>query len=193
MYEEGKTIYEIADVCKLSRSATYAMIKRSGVPRRKRGPSPRRISVTEMWLRKRYVEEDATLIEMAKEYGCQPQAIAKALERAGIQRRKARVRDSKIIAHYLKHDEFHAVPRLKNAMIWLYGKKCQLPDCGYWLFVDVHHIRGKGFRDRSGRRHTNNRISECILLCPNHHREADNGLISVEDLEKLIQTRKLKT
>lgn len=145
------------------------------------------------WLENQYVVLDRTVPEIAKVYGCCGQVIHFALRHHGINIRKARVRDAKILENYLKSDKFHTVPRLKGAMIKLFGKKCQLPNCSYESFIDVHHLRGNGFRNKSGRCHTNNRITESVLLCPNHHREADNKLISIETLEEIIKTRMLKT
>lgn len=190
---EGKTIYQIAKECGVSVGTIWLRLQKFGIPTKPRGPSPRRISINEMWLRKRYLEEDATLKEIGKEMGWNPQVVARELERIGIPRRKARIRDKKILENYLKSDEFHTTHRLRGALIKLFGKKCQIPDCGYWLFADAHHLEGKGFRDKSGRRHTHNRISGSVLLCPNHHREADNKLISIETLREIIKTRKLKT
>lgn len=150
-------------------------------------------TIDKNWLEDQYVVHDRTVPEIAKLYGCCLQVIHFALRYHGINIRKARVRDAKILENYLKADRFHNVHRLKGAMIKLFGKQCMLPNCSYETFVDVHHLRGKGYRTKSGRCHTNNRITESVLLCPNHHREADNKLIPIETLEEVIKTRKLKT
>ena len=57
-----------------------------------------------------------------------------------------------------------------------YGERCQL--CGYSLSVDIHHIipRAKGGSDD----HEN-----LAVLCPNHHREAEIGILHPEDIKRI--------
>ncbi len=57
-----------------------------------------------------------------------------------------------------------------------YGKICMV--CGYINFVDAHHI----IKQRLGGEHT---VENGIPLCPNHHEEAEYGMISVEELRRL--------
>jgi len=52
-------------------------------------------------------------------------------------------------------------------------KKCMV--CGYDKFVDWHHIIPR----KEGGTHD---VRNTIMLCPNHHREADQGLISKKTL-----------
>lgn len=140
-----------------------------------------------------YVSQNKTMAEIGDMYNCGVSTVKARLVELGIKRRKGVIRDSKIVENYLKIDRFSTVFRLRGALIWLYGNMCQQPGCGYDKFVDVHHLNGKGFRNKMGRCHTNNTISETVLLCPNHHREADNGLISIGTLQEIIKTRTLKT
>lgn len=57
-----------------------------------------------------------------------------------------------------------------------FGAACMI--CGWDVIVDVHHIRP--------RRHAGtNDLDNLIVLCPNHHRMADKGLISPDELNSL--------
>tara|TARA_B100001778_G_scaffold330827_2_gene334038 strand:- start:1352 stop:1726 length:375 start_codon:yes stop_codon:yes gene_type:complete len=56
-----------------------------------------------------------------------------------------------------------------------FGHQCMIEDCGYNKFVDAHHIIAR--KDGGS-----NDPENGILLCPNHHKEADNGLLSQEEL-----------
>lgn len=58
----------------------------------------------------------------------------------------------------------------------LYGERCQI--CGYAISVDVHHLvpRSKGGSDD---------LENLVVLCPNHHREADTGLLRASDIKKI--------
>lgn len=57
-----------------------------------------------------------------------------------------------------------------------YGKRCEI--CGYALSVDVHHLipRSQGGTNDPG---------NLSVLCPNHHREADLGILRPEDIVNL--------
>ena len=55
----------------------------------------------------------------------------------------------------------------------LLGEKCEI--CSYDKFVLVHFIVPK----KDGGLET---LSNAIVLCPNHHKEAQHGLISKDEL-----------
>lgn len=55
---------------------------------------------------------------------------------------------------------------------------CMVPGCGYKTFVDAHHIVK---RSKGGKHYINNGV----LLCPNHHREADHEMFTDEELKSL--------
>lgn len=59
------------------------------------------------------------------------------------------------------------------------GKPYACAHCGYSTHVHIHHIRAvTEFPDETTLIECNN-IDNLVALCPNHHWEADNGLISV--------------
>ncbi len=60
---------------------------------------------------------------------------------------------------------------IKRQIVAMRGHKCEL--CSYNLIVDVHHIVPRRFGE-------NNLPENLILLCPNHHREADYGFLILD-------------
>ena len=63
-----------------------------------------------------------------------------------------------------------------------HGDRCMIPECGWNLAAcDCHHIKSKS----QGGKYT---IDNAIILCPNHHRLVEVGLISNEEI-KLVKER----
>ena len=191
---EGKSLQQIADDLGCSLTNVYRIFVGYGIPRRKRGPTAMQRLLDEQWLRGEYEGKNRTCDEISKELHCGRTTVKQALVRLGIPTKIGRIRDEKIKSNYLKSDTFCSVHRLRGAMITLFGHHCQMEGCDYDKFVDVHHIEGVGYREGSqSRKHTENKISNSVLLCPNHHRESDNGTITRGELHKIILSRKLKT
>jgi hypothetical protein len=59
---------------------------------------------------------------------------------------------------------------------------CEIPGCGYTKFVTRHRIRP----GKSGGKYVPLNV---IGLCPNHHAEAEAGMITKEVLIAIVQTR----
>jgi predicted restriction endonuclease len=77
---------------------------------------------------------------------------------------------------------------VKKEIFNVYDISCRI--CGWFINTDkiqrgceIHHIIpvNKGGKDV---------FENCILLCPNHHKEADLGIIDKNDLLKLISKNK---
>lgn len=64
----------------------------------------------------------------------------------------------------------------------LIPKQCEIPECGYEIFVTRHRIRP----GKSGGKYIPLNV---IGLCPNHHMEAELGLITKEILLDIVQQR----
>lgn len=58
-----------------------------------------------------------------------------------------------------------------------FESKCMI--CGWDTFVDIHHITPV-------RKGGKNELTNLIALCPNHHRMADMGMISPDELRTII-------
>ena len=85
-------------------------------------------------------------------------------------------RQSNINRRGIKYDG--STHTFRRKLLDAYGHQCMI--CGYDKFVDSHHIDpvfngGK------------NDIMNGILLCPNHHREADRELISQKQLRNFAK------
>lgn len=59
---------------------------------------------------------------------------------------------------------------------------CEIPDCEYTTFYQRHRI----VPGRDGGKY---KLGNVIALCPNHHAEADAGLIPAEDLLEIVRKR----
>ena len=83
----------------------------------------------------------------------------------------------------------HGVKRLSAGeiarIIHKVGNRCCYPNCDETDALDVHHIIPI---EKGG----TNKESNLIVLCPNHHRKADRGLISRERLKLYSVTKKKK-
>ena len=148
----------------------------------------RKKKICREWLRSRYEDKGMTAKEIAKEYGCNWATIIRRLDEYGILIRKPKIRKWKSILRWLEQDYFSDTKLLKQVMIKIFGYSCMVDGCTYKNFIELHHINGKNFVKNgcTGRKHTKNCISNSVLLCPNHHKEADYGMIKKRILKKTI-------
>jgi hypothetical protein len=63
---------------------------------------------------------------------------------------------------------------------------CEIPDCGYDIFITRHRIK-------AGRKKGKYLPGNVIGLCPNHHVEAELGLITQFQLFAIVQDRLKRT
>src|SRR5829696_3246003 len=88
--DDGATLEQIAAEVGCSTTTVGLALQRAGIPRRASGgrkASPARSRLDAEWLRTRYVEERATLDQLAAEAGCSSETVRRALQDAGIARR----------------------------------------------------------------------------------------------------------
>lgn len=77
-----------------------------------------------------------------------------------------------------KTDNANSQFLFKKKLFATYKRECMV--CGYSAFVEAHHIVP---RSRGG----TNEIGNGILLCPNHHREADHKTLTQEQLFSILE------
>lgn len=161
----------------------------------KKGAEQRKKKICREWIRERYEDKGMTFVEIAKEYGCNWSTIQRRCEFYGIPIRKPMVRKWKSVLRWLEQDYLSDTKLLKQVMIKIFGYGCMIDGCKYKNFIDLHHIEGKNNQrpdGRTGRTHTKNCISNSVLLCPNHHREADQDMIDKKTLKKIINHKVIK-
>lgn len=76
--------------------------------------------------------------------------------------------------------------RLRNKSRTIYlrsNRKKGCAFCDYSNHFEVHHIVSISNFDRSQKASEVNDLNNLIALCPNHHHDADHGIISVETLK----------
>lgn len=74
---------------------------------------------------------------------------------------------------------------IKCYLVSKFGHFCMFEGCDYNKSVDAHHVvhASKG---------GDNSYDNCVLLCPNHHREVHLNLISIDVLKSIVENNKLK-
>ena len=66
-------------------------------------------------------------------------------------------------------------PKARRKALAEHNFKCAVPGCGYRIWVDVHHIRGR----RIQRPHAPENM---LPLCEGHHRAVHKGFLRIERL-----------
>lgn len=127
-------------------------------------------NLTKEYLQENFLSKRKTINQIAAEFGCGYSSVYKRLQkyklpiRLSDQRQKAtRVRTANDTKQFQKR------------LLPLYGYQCAI--CGYSKFVNCHHIDRWSVSE-------NNDVSNGIVLCPNHHWEADYGIITADELRK---------
>lgn len=97
-YTSGRSAESLASEYGVGKQTVLRALQVTDTPRRPVGRAAR-IDVDDGWLRRRYLVEKATIIEIAAELGCSNQSVSRYLKRAGI---PARPRGSGSRAEYLR-------------------------------------------------------------------------------------------
>ncbi len=113
-YQAGRSTRELAVEGNVARQTVARALERVGTPARASGRTSR-IDIDNDWLRRRYVQEHATIPELAGEIGCSNQSVSRFLERAGIaaRRRGSASRAESLRPHPISQDS----ALLKRALI----------------------------------------------------------------------------
>ena len=126
---------------------------------------------TKEFLENEYSVGKKTMNQIASECGCSWDVVYKRLRNYNIPiretNRNARGDGSKRTTTDIRS--------FQKKVLKKYGYKCAI--CGYNKFVNAHHIQSWAiYRDNS--------IKNGVALCPNHHAEADNGILDEAELRK---------
>lgn len=129
--------------------------------------------ITKEFLEQEYLTGRKTLNQIASEYGCSWDTVRKQVLRHGFpmrwDSRKGRAKNKRSSADYR---------RFQKKVLSHFGYRCVI--CGYDRFVNCHHIIPYSKSE-------DNSLQNGICLCPNHHSEADYGLISIEELKSYVK------
>lgn len=126
--------------------------------------------ITEEYLEKEYLTARKTINQIAAEFGCSWDTIYKRIKKYNFP-----LRNRKMFYRNGSKRTTTDHKRFQRMMFKVYGYKCAI--CGYNKFVNAHHIE-------SWAKDKNDSLENGILLCPNHHAEADYGIITPEELRK---------
>lgn len=124
--------------------------------------------ISKEYLRKEYFIERKTINQIACEFGCSWDVVRKRLIKynfpiKGKDKKGERKRTTS------------ETRRFQKELLKLYGYKCAI--CKYDKFVNCHHIERFSVNQNNSRKNG-------IVLCPNHHAEADYGIISEKELRR---------
>lgn len=137
--------------------------------------------ITKDELRREFVENRKTINNLSIMYGCSWDAIRRRLIKYGFTLNKKSGVDS-IVNRRRSPVEYRT---FNKRIVNLYEYKCAI--CGYNKFVVAHHLK-------KWSETIDNSEKNGICLCPNHHAEADYGIIKIEELQTYqINKRKSDT
>lgn len=143
----------------------------------------RKLPVPTSVVAKLYLEQGLTIKEIATQLNYGWDTIRRRCIEMGLPIRPAKIRNTLRAKKAINalHRNFCDTKNLKK-FLYRWGRiQCWYPACHYYQFLDIHHISGTNIK-RSGRKHSKNTLDNVVLLCPNHHREADFGQIPKETL-----------
>jgi transposase len=154
--------------------------KRYTERRRELGYARRKYSqITKEFLESEYLTGKKTLNQIASEIGCSWDTVRKQIVRHGFPMRW----DCRKGRSGIKRTTTQG-RRFQKKVLKKFGYKCVI--CGYDKFVNCHHIDNFA-------KSRNDSSDNGIVLCPNHHAEADYGIISPDELreyaDKYIKTQ----
>lgn len=135
--------------------------------------------LTREYLQEHYDNKHKTLNQIAAEFGTSIDTVRKHIIRFGF----SMAWDSRSHRVTTRRRTSTEMRRFQKIVIKEQGYACMV--CGYDKFVNVHHI--KPWSQTS-----DDTVENGIVLCPNHHSEADYGIISQEEL-RAIKINKTKS
>ncbi|OGC45521.1 hypothetical protein A2V49_04825 [candidate division WWE3 bacterium RBG_19FT_COMBO_34_6] len=127
--------------------------------------------LTKEYLIREYLSGRKTINQISSEYGCSWDVVYKRLIKYGLPIRQTNISARGNGVKRTTTD----FKRFQKMILKVYGYKCAI--CGYNKFVISHHIIGRATSHDDS-------LKNGIALCPNHHAEADNGTLTVNELKQ---------
>lgn len=134
---------------------------------------PSKYKITKEYLQKQYMTRRKTLNQIASELGCSWDTVRKQIIKNGFP-----MRNKTASNRGGNRRTTTEVRRFQKKCLRKYGYRCIV--CGYDKFVNAHHIEPWASTK-------NDDVGNGIILCPNHHAEADYGVLTEEELRKYQQ------
>lgn len=177
-----KTQQQVGDVFGINRNKVGVLLRKYGIAVRSfndpiyqegRNKGRSKSPITEEYLKDVYLTKKKTVNQIAKEFGVSWDTVRKNISKFGFPTMYGKMNESEGSKRgALEHKRFQEEVLSKR------GYRCMI--CGYDKVVHVHHIV-------SWSRSKDNTLSNGIVLCPNHHAEADYGLLSKQELKSILK------
>lgn len=129
--------------------------------------------ISKEFLETEYMTGNKTINQIAAELGCSWDTVRKQVIKNGFPMRW----DSRSGRSKIKRTSTMG-RRFQKAVLKKFGYRCVI--CGYSRFVNCHHVDNFA-------RSQNDSPENGICLCPNHHAEADYGIISPGKLREYVR------
>lgn len=179
----GKTTIDIGKELNMSANAVNRWLKKFNIPLRDcRSPEALKKMqegglrymeslnpFTKEYLNEEYVINRKTINQIAAENNCSWDCVRRKLKKFGFII-KERDRNNGIPKRTTSESR-----KFQREAIRKFGYRCMI--CGYDRIVHAHHIERRSIAGDDS-------MDNAIMLCPNHHAEADLGIITPEELRK---------
>jgi transposase-like protein len=161
LYEQGRSMTEIARVLGVSKPTVCFHLRMLGVPPKE--DFARRHDWDDI---RRYYEAGNSMTACLKRFGCSRHAWWDAIRRGVIKPRPRGEPIEDILAAGRRRNRNHVKLRLLDA--GLKDRRCEQCGLAEWqgcpLSLELHHVNGDGLE---------NRLENLLLLCPNCHSQTD--------------------
>ena len=176
--KKGKSTTEIAKKLGMRIGAVNRWLVKYNIPIRnkfeasneKRREMAKEDKLLRIDITREYLEgnKGKTINQIAAEFGISWDTVRRRIIRWNLG-----IRDKDIKG--IRRKNGHGTRLFQKLILRHYGYKCAI--CGYDKFVNCCHIKRRAYGGKDT-------IENGIVLCPNHHCEFDNDLISVDKIKK---------
>ena len=125
-----------------------------------------KFEISKKLIEREFIHNRKTINQIASEIGCSWDAVRHKIVRYGFKLNPSMGDGGKRTTTDCR--------TFQKRILREYGYRCQI--CGYDKFVNCHHIE-------KWSKNKNDSVENGIVLCPNHHAEADYGIITPQELQ----------